>query len=142
MYVNVAVLKETQPHERRVALTPSVAPKLIKLGARLHMQTGAADSIGLGEAAFPDVAFIPDRSELVADADVALVHRRQRRGEPGGAHRQILADLRHADPQRRQGASKVYVVKRGQGKGYAGIVNALFYARQLQHGLRRRRRPC
>ena len=81
MYVNVAVLKETQPHERRVALTPSVAPKLIKLGARLHMQTGAADSIGLGEAAFPDVAFIPDRSELVANTDVALVHRRQRHGQ-------------------------------------------------------------
>ena len=41
MYVNVAVLKETQPHERRVALVPSVAPKLIKLGAKLHMQSGA-----------------------------------------------------------------------------------------------------
>ena len=40
MYVNVAVLKETQPHERRVALTPSVTPKLIKLGAKLHMQIG------------------------------------------------------------------------------------------------------
>jgi len=26
MSVNVAVLKETQPHERRVALVPSVAP--------------------------------------------------------------------------------------------------------------------
>ena len=38
MYVNVAVLKETRPSERRVALTPSVAAKLVKLGARLHMQ--------------------------------------------------------------------------------------------------------
>jgi hypothetical protein len=44
MYVNVAVLKETHPHERRVALVPSVVPKLIKLGARLHMQTGAGES--------------------------------------------------------------------------------------------------
>ena len=72
MYVNVAVLKETQPHERRVALVPSVVPKLIKLGAKLHMQTGAGDAIKLADAAFKDVAFIADRKALVADADVVL----------------------------------------------------------------------
>ena len=72
MYVNVAVLKETQPHERRVALAPSVVPKLIKLGAKLHMQTGAGDAISLPDSAFKDVAFIADRKALVADADVVL----------------------------------------------------------------------
>lgn len=72
MYVNVAVLKETQPHERRVALVPSVVPKLIKLGAKLHMQTGAGDAIKLADSAFRDVVFIPDRKKLVADADVVL----------------------------------------------------------------------
>ena len=72
MYVNIAVLKETQPHERRVALVPSVVPKLIKLGAKLHMQSGAAAAIKLGDAAFKDVAFIDDRKELVSDADVVL----------------------------------------------------------------------
>jgi NAD(P) transhydrogenase subunit alpha len=72
MYVNVAVLKETHPHERRVALVPSLAPKLIKLGAKLHMQTGAGEAIKLADAAFKDVAFIADRKELVADADVVL----------------------------------------------------------------------
>src|SRR5271166_461740 len=72
MYVNVAVLKETQPHERRVALAPSVVPKLIKLGAKLHMQTGAGDAIKLADAAFVGVAFIADRKDLVADADVVL----------------------------------------------------------------------
>ena len=72
MYVNVAVLKETQPHERRVALVPSVVPKLIKLGAKLHMQTGAGHAIKLADAAFKDVAFIDDRKALVADADVVL----------------------------------------------------------------------
>src|ERR1700690_262478 len=66
MYVNVAVLKETQPHERRVALVPSVVPKLIKLGAKLHMQTGAGHAIKLDDAAFKDVAFIDDRRVLVS----------------------------------------------------------------------------
>jgi NAD(P) transhydrogenase subunit alpha len=61
MYVNVAVLKETQPHERRVALAPKVVPKLVKLGAKLHMQTGAGDAIKLADSAFKDVAFIADR---------------------------------------------------------------------------------
>jgi H+-translocating NAD(P) transhydrogenase subunit alpha len=72
MYVNVAVLKETQPHERRVALVPSVVPKLIKLGAKLHMQNGAGDAIKLADAAFKDVVFIADRKQLVAEADLVL----------------------------------------------------------------------
>jgi NAD(P) transhydrogenase subunit alpha len=72
MYVNVAVLKETQAHERRVALVPSVAPKLIKLGARLHMQSGAGESLKLADGAFLDVAFTKDRKTLVSEADVVL----------------------------------------------------------------------
>jgi NAD(P) transhydrogenase subunit alpha len=72
MYVNVAVLKETQPHERRVALVPSVAPKLIKLGAKLHMEAGAGEAIKLADSAFEDVAIVPDRHTLLADADVVL----------------------------------------------------------------------
>jgi len=72
MYVNVAVLKETQPNERRVALTPSVAPKLIKLGAKLHMQAGAGKAIRLGDDAYHSVEFIEDRADLVRDADVVL----------------------------------------------------------------------
>jgi NAD(P) transhydrogenase subunit alpha len=72
MYINVAVLKETQAHERRVALVPAVIPKLIKLGAKLHMQTGAGVAIDLDDAAFENVVFMADRSELVRNADVVL----------------------------------------------------------------------
>jgi proton-translocating NAD(P)+ transhydrogenase subunit alpha len=72
MYVNVAVLKETAPHERRVALVPSVVARLVKLGVKVHMQSGAGDAIKLTDAAFKDVAFMDDRSELVRDADVVL----------------------------------------------------------------------
>jgi len=72
MYVNVAVLKETQPRELRVALTPSVVAKLTKLGAKLHMQAGAGIAVNLADTAFEDVAFIADRLAMVADADVVL----------------------------------------------------------------------
>ena len=72
MYVNVAVLKETQPHERRVAMVPSVVPKLIKLGAALHMQSGAGAAVQLPDAAFKNVVFTDDRKALVGDADVVL----------------------------------------------------------------------
>jgi NAD(P) transhydrogenase subunit alpha len=72
MYVNVAVLKETRAHERRIALTPSVIAKLTKLGAKLHMQAGAGEAIRLADSAFPGVAIAADRRALVADADVVL----------------------------------------------------------------------
>src|SRR5271168_2932540 len=72
MYVNVAVLKETQPHERRVALVPSVVPKLIERGAKLHMQAGAGEAIQLPDAAFKDVVFAADCKVLVSQADVVL----------------------------------------------------------------------
>ena len=72
MFVNIAVLKETQSHERRVALVPAVAPKLIKLGAKLHLQSGAGDAVDIPDAAYTDVAFVDDRKSLVASADVVL----------------------------------------------------------------------
>jgi len=72
MFVNVAVLKETRTHERRVVLVPAVAPRLIKLGAKLHMQTGAGDDAELPDTAYGDVAFVADAKSLVAGADVVL----------------------------------------------------------------------
>ena len=72
MYVNVAVLGETTPHERRVALVPSVVDKLVKLGAKLHMQVGAGIGAHLPDASFKEVAFVADVGALVADADVVL----------------------------------------------------------------------
>lgn len=72
MNVKIAVLKELQPHERRVAMVPSVVAKLVKLGADLHMQSGAGDAIKLADTAFTGVTFATDRKALLADADVVL----------------------------------------------------------------------
>tara|TARA_R110000737_G_scaffold93541_2_gene126884 strand:- start:22063 stop:22299 length:237 start_codon:yes stop_codon:yes gene_type:complete len=77
MYVNVAILKETQAREHRVAMVPSVTTKLIKLGAKLHMQSGAGNGIKLYDSMFTDVVFMDDRTELVCDADVVLAVNRQ-----------------------------------------------------------------
>lgn len=72
MHVNIAVLKETTPGERRVALVPGVVPGLVKLGAQLHLEAGAGAGIGLRDADFEDVVVMADRTVLVADADVVL----------------------------------------------------------------------
>jgi NAD(P) transhydrogenase subunit alpha len=72
MYVNIAVLTESAPHERRFAMVPTVAARLQKLGGRLHMRPGAGAAIDLADAAFADAVFIDDAKSLVAEADVVL----------------------------------------------------------------------
>jgi NAD(P) transhydrogenase subunit alpha len=72
MFVNLAVLKETAPHERRVALVPSITAGLVKLGAKLHMQTGAGDASSFPDEAYKDVTFVEKRGKLLVDADVVL----------------------------------------------------------------------
>ncbi len=72
MYVNVAVLGETRAHEGRVALVPSLVARLVKLGARLHLQAGAGSRAHLADADFIDVAIASDRAAMLRDADVVL----------------------------------------------------------------------
>ena len=72
MPVKIAVLKETRPHEQRVALVPAVADKLAKLGAQLHMQSGAGDAVKLPDTAYRNVQMHADPLELVRDADIVL----------------------------------------------------------------------
>ena len=72
MSVKIAVLKETRPNERRVALVPQVADKLIKLGAQIAMQSGAGDAVKLPDSAFKTIAFAKDARELVSEADIVL----------------------------------------------------------------------
>ncbi|GAC1625947.1 MAG: Re/Si-specific NAD(P)(+) transhydrogenase subunit alpha [Nevskia sp.] len=72
MPVKIAVLKETRANERRVALVPAVADKLVKLGAELHMQSAAGDAVKLPDSAFKSVAFAANPQGLVSDADIVL----------------------------------------------------------------------
>jgi H+-translocating NAD(P) transhydrogenase subunit alpha len=68
----IAVLKEIRPNERRVAMVPAVVDKLSKLGAEIHMQSGAGDAVKLPDSAFKNVKFTSDINELVGNADVVV----------------------------------------------------------------------
>ena len=72
MPVNIAVLKEARPHERRVAMVPAVADKLAKLGAQIHLQAGAGVAVKLADAAYKNVQLHADPIEMVRDADIVL----------------------------------------------------------------------
>jgi H+-translocating NAD(P) transhydrogenase subunit alpha len=72
MPVKIAVLKETRPHERRVAMVPAVADKLARLGAQIHLQSGAGVAVKLADAAYKNVQLHSDPLEMVRDADIVL----------------------------------------------------------------------
>jgi H+-translocating NAD(P) transhydrogenase subunit alpha len=72
MPVKIAVLKETAAREKRVALVPVVADKLAKLGAELHMQSGAGLAVKLADGAYKNVSFAANPLGLVSDADIVL----------------------------------------------------------------------
>ena len=72
MPVTIAVVRETAPNERRLALTPEVAKKLQKLGANIVMQSGAGEPTALPDVQFPGAEFVPDARSAIARADVLL----------------------------------------------------------------------
>jgi NAD(P) transhydrogenase subunit alpha len=72
MPVKIAVLKETRPNEKRVALVPTVADKLVRLGAEVRLQSGAAVGIKIPDSAFRSVVLADDVNALVGDADIVL----------------------------------------------------------------------
>lgn len=72
MPVKIAVLKETRPNERRVAMVPAVADKLVKLGGEIHIQSGAGNAVKLPDGAFKTATFAANPQGLVSDADIVV----------------------------------------------------------------------
>jgi len=72
--VKVAIPKETAAGERRVALVPDTATKLIAAGLQVSIQSGAGDSAYLPDTAYAaaGVTVVPGAAELQADADAVL----------------------------------------------------------------------
>jgi NAD(P) transhydrogenase subunit alpha len=72
MTVKIAVLKETRPNERRVALVPAVADKLAKLGCEVSLQEGAGLAVRIPDAAYKGVTIIANPQGMVSNADIVL----------------------------------------------------------------------
>src|SRR5579862_5243517 len=71
--MKAAVVKETAPGERRVALVPDAVVKLRQAGIEVLVERGAGEEAWLADAAYADAgATILDAGELLAAADVIL----------------------------------------------------------------------
>ncbi|GLK56056.1 NAD(P) transhydrogenase subunit alpha [Methylopila capsulata] len=76
--MKIAVAKETDAAEPRVALTPDVVKKLKGLGADISVETGAGVASGVTDAAYEEAGatIAASRADALAGADVLLTVRR------------------------------------------------------------------
>jgi len=71
--MKVAVVRETAPGERRVALVPDAVAKLRAAGIEVLVETAAGDGAWLSDDAFTEAgATIAARDELAVAADVIV----------------------------------------------------------------------
>src|SRR5437879_314939 len=67
----VGIPKEILPGEKRVALVPELAPKVVKAGMEILVQSGAGDAAGFVDSSYsqPGVRLEPD---VFGHADILL----------------------------------------------------------------------
>ena len=71
--MKVAVVSETAPGERRVALTPDAVARLSPAGIDVLVESGAGDGAWFGDSAYAEAgATIVSRDELLAAADAIV----------------------------------------------------------------------
>ncbi len=71
--MQIGVLKETFPGENRAAVTPDAAAKLVKLGAKVAVESGLGQGSGFGDDEYASAgADIAGREALLAQSDVIL----------------------------------------------------------------------
>jgi H+-translocating NAD(P) transhydrogenase subunit alpha len=72
--MKVAVVKETAPGERRVALVPETVPRLTQAGLEVLIEQGAGDRAWFADSAYSEAgASIVKTDDLYATADVILM---------------------------------------------------------------------
>jgi NAD(P) transhydrogenase subunit alpha len=71
--VKLAVLKESEASERRVAATPETVKKFIALGASVAVEAGAGAAASIGDSDYEAAgASVAERGEALKDADAVL----------------------------------------------------------------------
>ena len=135
--VKIAVPKETDPNEGRVAATPDTVKRYIALGATVVVESGAGEG-----SRVPDAEYVAEGAQIAADAKAAVRRTVQQsnRGRVHGAERADLDALGHGrfDVGRR-GRHR----RRVAGAGRGGWHPALDVGRRqgLHLGRRRLRAP-
>ena len=91
----IAVSKEADPAEKRVALVPHMVPTLIKAGQKVRVESGAGQAAGFLDQQYIDkgAEIVTDRAELLKQADVVLqVQALGACGDHGEADIELLQD--------------------------------------------------
>ena len=73
MEIQVAVPRETQAGEKRVAIVPKAAERLVKLGIKLQVEVGAGAASGIPDESYAKSAtMVSDAAQLFRSADIVL----------------------------------------------------------------------
>src|SRR5690348_1784356 len=73
MEIQVAVPRETQAGEKRVAIVPKAAERLVKLGIKLQVEAGAGAASGIPDESYAKSAtMVSDAAQLFRSADIVL----------------------------------------------------------------------
>jgi len=116
--MRIAVLKETAPRERRIALVPESCKKLLQAGYEIVIEAGAGEAAGLPDQAYRDAGATleADPAAVVAAADLLLkvgpptsVSPRDEVGwlRPGAIYLGSLMPLRNLDAVKALAARRV-----------------------------------
>lgn len=71
----IAIVKETDPDERRVAITPPTLARLLKLGVSVAIETGAGLAAGFADAAYQGASIAASAADAVREADIVMTVR-------------------------------------------------------------------
>jgi H+-translocating NAD(P) transhydrogenase subunit alpha len=72
MAVTIGALKESALEEARVSLTPEIAEKFAKEGARITLERGAGERARFPDAAYKNVAWAESAAAVLGSADIVL----------------------------------------------------------------------